>query len=406
MVAAAPAGAQEVQRIVAVVNDDVISNYDLSARIHLIVVSSSLSNTPEIYRRLQPQVLRSLIDEKLQIQEAQRLSVAPAQAEIDQTIERIEQGNRMPPGGLEQYARQNGIERSTLIDQIRAGVAWQKVIARRVRPNIQVGEDEVDEILARFNSSQGLTEYLLGEIFLPIDNPDQEEEVRQGALNLLDQMRENVPFSAIARQFSQSASASTGGDIGWVQKGQFDPEIEEALAEMQPGQATQPLHTVAGFYIYLMRDKRTIAAPSPEDAKVTLAQFLLPIEPGAAPPDIEAQNELAQTLRETIAGCEDLNRVAGELGISTPERIENLRVGDLATAVRTTIVDLPVGRMSPTIRVNPGLLLLMVCARENPVANLPSREDIEENLMRQRIDLQARRYLRDLRRIAFVDVRA
>jgi peptidyl-prolyl cis-trans isomerase SurA len=402
---AAPLGAQETLRIAAVVNDEVISVYDLVNRTRLALLSSGLPDTAENRRRLQLQVLRGLIDERIQNQEASRQSISASETEMAAAIAKIEENNRMPPGGLEQVIRQSGIERSTIMAQIRTSLLWQKLVNRKLRPTLQVGEDEVDEQLARIQSARGSPEYLLAELFLSVDSPELDEDVRQTALGLVEQLRRGVNFPDMARQFSQSASAATGGDIGWVQKGTLDPDIEKIVSEAQPGQVTDPIRSVAGYYIYAVRQRRTIAASSTDDAKVTLVQLILPLDRTAPQADVETQTALAETVREAVSGCADLARVAKELGVPPPTDPQQLRIGDLAPRIREVVTPLKVGEASAPMRVDPGLLMLMVCVREDPPSNLPSRDDISEALLRQRLDILARRYLRDLRRAAFVDVR-
>ncbi|MGQ0663216.1 MAG: peptidylprolyl isomerase [Pseudomonadota bacterium] len=402
LIAVPGARAQQVQNIVAVVNDDVISMYDLVNRIRIVQVTSGLEDTPESRRRLQPQVLRGLIDEKLQMQEAARVNISLSDAELDQAIARIEEVNRMPPGGLEDYIRSSGLDRRSVLAQIRVSVTWQKVMSRRLRPTLQIGGDEVQEVLAKLRASQGTTEYLLGELFLAVDSPDLEDEVRQTAQSLIHQMRGGASFGAIAQQFSQSASAGSGGDIGWVQKGQLDEAIERAIENLRRGQVTEPIRTVAGFYVYLLRESRTMAAPSAGDVKVTLARIALSPEPGA---DLAVLKRLAETVRETVSGCADFARVAGELGAPPPEVSADFRLGDLSPALRPLVAALKVGEASVPVDTEAGLLVFMVCQRVEPPSNLPSHDDVSENLSRQRLDLLARRYLRDLRRAAVVDVR-
>ena len=399
------AGAQPVQRIAAVVNDDVISVYDLENRTAMVIATSGLDNNGETRQRLQPQILRSLIDERLQVQEANRINAVVADREISDALLRIERGNNLQPGQLVKELGNIGIDRSTLTAQIKAGLAWQKVVARRLRPTLQVGQDEIDEILQRINDSKGTVQFLLAEIFLAVENPDQEDEVRQTAENIIDQMRRGSAFQAMAQQFSQSASASVGGDIGWVERGQIEEDVLPVLDQMQTSRATPPIRTATGFYVYLLRDKRTLAAPSPEDAVVSLAQIVLPLEPNASEAEVTSQIELAETVRDSVSGCADLKRVAGELGLPGGDPTPELRVGDLNPAVRPVIAALKADEAGKPLRNDSGIALLMVCTRQEPKSNLPSREEIGENLTRQRLDLVSRRHLRDLRRAAFIDVR-
>jgi len=399
------AGAQTLQRIAAVVNDEVISVFDLENRMALVLATSGLASNAENRRRVQPQILRSLIDERLQIQEADRLNATVSDREIADAVQRVEQANRMQPGQLRSELVAAGIDPATIMGQIRATLAWQKVVQRRLRPGLQVGQDEVDEVVERINASKGTVEYLLAEIFLSVETPDQEDEVRQNMTNMLEQMGRGVAFAAMAQQFSQSASASSGGDIGWVERGQIEEEISRVLDQMPNGRATAPLRTASGFYVYLLRDKRTLAAASPEDATVTLAQLLLPVEPNAPAAETAAQRELAETVQQSVDGCEDLKRVASELGLPGGDASPALKVGDLNPNIRPVVAELKVGAPSKPVQSDQGFAIVMVCERQEPPSNLPSRDDIMENLTRQRLDLIARRYLRDLRRTAFIDVR-
>lgn len=391
------------QKIVAVVNDEVISALDLNNRTRLTMVSSGLPDTADVRKRVEPQVLRALIDERLQSQEATRLSVTVTEEDVETAIGRIEQNNRMKKGQLMQALGQNGVTRLALEQQLRAMISWQKLVQRRLRAQVTIGEDEVQEVLDRLKSKQGAPEFLLSEMFLALDNPDQDEEVRQNGLNLIQQMQRGTPFPALAQQFSQSASAATGGDIGWVQEGQLEDTIEAAVKALRPGEVTAPIRTPGGYYIYGLRNRRTIAGSSPDDAIVTLTQLILP-----ARNEPEARNsmQLAATVREAVNGCEELAKTARELRVPPPPEAQRLRIGDINPSVRDKVRALKAGEPGEPVRAGNAIVVLMACTREDAPSGLPSVEDIQDNLTRQRLDLLARRYLRDLRRQAYVDIRA
>ena len=399
------ASAQQVERIVAVVNDEIISNSDLLNRARLLMLGTGMPDTPENRNRSAPQVLRTLIDERLQLQEGQRVGAAASDAEIDDAFARVEQSNRMRRGQLTNLLRENNIPRSTMEAQFRAAIIWQKIVQRRLRALLEVGDDEIDEVFAKFNSSSGVTENLLGEIFLSVDSPEQDEEVHQTALNLLEQMKRGVSFPILAQQFSQSASAAAGGDIGWVPQRETEDEADRVIARLSSGEVSQPIRSVAGYYIYVLRDRRTSAAASPNEAIISLAQLTLPLPARVTDRDIQAQLGLAEIVRGSVSGCADWSRVAQELGAPAPTQLERLKVGDLSPVLRPIVAKLKVGEASEPMRLEPGIMMVMVCGRQDAASNLPSRDDIAENLLRQRLDLASRRYLRDLRRAAVLDVR-
>jgi len=395
----------QIERIAAVVNDDVVSVYDINNRLNLVLATSGMPNNPEVRDRLRPQVMRTLIDERLELQEAKRINALATDADVQAAIGRIESANRMPPGTLVPALTREGISVDSLNQQIKAGLSWQKVVERQLRPSLGVGDDEIDEVLDRIKADKGTTEYLLAEIYLAVDSPDQDAEIHNRMLDMIEQMHRGTAFSAVAQQFSQAASASQGGDIGWVERGQLDPEVQKAIEDMDINHATMPIRTPTGYYVYLLRDKRTLAAANPEDATVTLAQLVLPLEPGATADDIKAQKELANTVRQDVKGCDDLKHAAGELHVEYADPTPDLKIRDLNPAIRPAVLNLKVGEASEPLQSDTGITLVMVCDRQDPPEQMPSRDQIADNLTRQRLDLIARRYLSDLRRQAFIDVR-
>ncbi len=401
-----PAGAQE-QRIVAVVNDDIVSNFDIDGRTSLQLISTGAPDTPDSRARMRPQILRQLIDERIQLQEAKRLGLTIPRSEIDESIKRIESSNNLPPGGLDQIFRRAGVPRGAMDKQIEAAMAWQRLIGGRLRSQVEVSREEVNEVLDRYTHGDPVTEYQLSEIFFAVDNPEQEDDIRRTIDEIVGRLKTGaIPYFVAAQQFSQSASAAEGGDIGWVQRGQFDPEIEDVLARIDVGQMTPPIRVPSGFYLYAMRDKRVLAPASPDDARVDIAQIVFPVPPNAAEADRASVQSLAETVRETVLGCADLDRVADEMKIPPPVRVSDVRIGDLAAATRDRIRPLKVNETSELAPTDGGFGMAMVCVRTEPQSNLPTASDIEDNLIRQRLDTAARRYLRDLRRVAVVDIRA
>lgn len=405
LVAAAGVGyGQDVLRIAAVVNDDVISVYDLTARTRLAIVSSGLEDTPEIQRRLAPQVLRSLIDEKLQLQEARRLNITISKDEIAEAIGRIEQENKVSAGSFDDFLVRSGIELSTVVSQIRAGIAWAKVIGREMGPAVQIGPDEIDETLARMEARQDLSQNHVLEIFFAVDSPDQEEDIQRMAERLIEQVRKGASFTALAQQFSQSATAAVSGDMGWIQQGQLGDELDAVLNEMQPGEVSEPIRTVSGYHILMLADRRATMTIDEEDTIVSLQEVFLSVAPDAGPDNLASMIDLANIIHETVSGCEDMKAVRAEIGEASLGLPDKVAVRDLAPKLRKVALSLELNQPSKPVILDNGVLVIMVCERDEPTG-LPSREEIEESLTRQRVDMLAQRYMRDLRRAAFLDLR-
>lgn len=398
-----PASAQEVQRIAAVVNEKVISIFDVQQRLRLLITSSGLPNNVETQRRIAPQVLRELIDEALQNQEAERLNIRVTQGEIDSALRQIESGNNLPAGGFESFLERQGISINAALDQIRSNLSWQKLLARTVRPTIEIGDEEIDAVIARIKANAGVTEYRVGEILLPIDNPADAPDIRTLAGRLVEQLRSGAVFQSVAQQFSKSATAATGGDIGWVQPGELDPATDQVITRLERLEISDPIDVPEGIQIVILIDKRTNEPPDPNDRTVALRQLLLPVAADAPPGEIDGQMQTARSISASVRGCEDFAAAAEEAGTPQPAEPANFQLKDLNPDLRALAAQLDVGQASAPVRVPAGVQVLMICERQDNIG--PDRNEIRATLERERIDMLSRRYLRDLRRSAFVDLR-
>jgi len=352
-----------------------------------------------------PQVLRSLIDERLQLQEAKAKGVEVTDSDLDSVVTDIEQNNRMPKGGLFQFLESRNVSRDTMLGQLRARIAWQRTVARRLRLTYTVSPDQIDEMLVQIKENQGKPEYLVAEIFLGLDNPDNEPEVRQTAERLTHDIKQGADFAALARQFSESASAAGGGDLGWLQLAQLDPAMADAVERMQIGEISEPVRNVTGYHILWLRERRSISAPAAGDARVSLRRILVPVAPNA--PDFEARQQQARQAAQAINGCDDLARVAADLGAGNAADLGTLRVADLAPQLQPVVADLAAGKASPPLRVDNGLAIMVVCQRTDAAAaGLPDRDQVSQRILSEKLDGESRKYLRDLRQAAYIDIRA
>lgn len=398
-----PGDAQQVARIAAVVNDKSISVMDVQNRAELVIFSSGLSPSSEVYQRLTPQILQTLIDEQLQLQEAKARNIKVSEAEIDAILRDMEQRNSLPAGGLDGFLAKRGIEKSTLESQIRANLGWRKLIRARFQRQAEVGEEEIDEAVRNLEASSGKPRNLVAEIFLAVDDPASEDKVRQSALRIMQQIRNGGRFDELARAFSQNASAASGGDLGWLVQGQLDDQLEEAISTMQPGEISGPIRSGAGYHILLLRDRTFPGGASPDKVTVDLRQITLPLPQLAGDAEIRTAAAAANEIRRTVDTCDALS---GQLpGGAVVGKIGRLRVSDLAPQVQQTVMALGPNQISAPLRAPDAVVMVMVCDRETEGDTLPDRAEIADRLRMQKLDLLSRRYLRDLRRSAFIDVR-
>ena len=431
-----PAARSESVRAAAVVNDSVISSYDLEQRIKLAMVTSGQQPNADLARRLHDQILRQLVDEMLQKQEAQKFNVKITQDDVDGALKRIGQQNNITAEQINKMLDDNGIARATLQSQLTADLAWQKLVQQRLAPRVSVSDEEVTEFLNRMKETGSSTQYLAAEIFVGVESPDQECQAKESIQNIRTQLQQGASFAALARQFSKSADASAGGDMGWVTDADVPAEIAAALKDMRPGAISDPIRSAGGYYLIGLRQKRTAAGAKPEPAapapapaqaategkpmssRLVMSTIQIPLPAGAPKEKQEKARLAAVHLYQTVNGCGNLAALAKAEGATTVS-LGAVEVKDLAPDFRKILEKTPNGRSTPPLRSSAGVQMFVICsggmtAGHAPVVEaeatttafqMPTRDEVQQRLFSQELSMMARRYLRDLRRDASIDMR-
>ena len=401
------APAQDSLDIVAVVDDEPISKIDLLVRLQLVLQSTGLKDSPQLRARLAPEVLRSLIDDKLKTEEAKRQGVTASRVEVQRVLAQLAAANNM---SIEQFNK--AIERSPLVaqafsDEATAQIAWEKLVRTKLGPTVNVTPQDVDDEMRRVKESFDKPQYELAEIFVSVDQPDQDAAARQSAQRLIDQLHQGVEFGRLAQQFSQSTSAAKGGLIGWVRPDQMDQEIADVLVRMKPGDISDPVRSAGGYYILQLRDVRQggQVQPNPDDTIVDLKQIFIAVQSTAPKDKIEDAMRKINLVRTQVKNCADMDRIGRDY--MQPDAIDlgKSTVGELPEELKPLARDLPVDQVSAPIQVDTGIGIFMICERQVPQQGMPTRDQVTRMLIGMRLDQLARGYLRDLRRAAVIDIR-
>ena len=401
------APAQDSLDIVAVVDDEPISKIDLLVRLQLVLQSTGLKDSPQLRARLAPEVLRSLIDDKLKTEEAKRQGVTASRAEVQRVLAQVAASNNM---SIEQFNK--AIERSPLVaqafsDEATAQIAWDKLVRTKLGPTVNVTPQDVDDEMRRVKESFDKPQYELAEIFISVDQPDQDAAARQSAQRLIDQLHQGVEFGRLAQQFSQSTTAAKGGLVGWVRPDQMDQEIADVLVRMKPGDISDPVRSAGGYYILQLRDIRQggQVQPNPDDTIVDLKQIFIAVQSTAPKDKIEDAMRKINLVRSQVKNCADMDRIGRDY--MQPDAIDlgKSTVGELPEELKPLARDLPVDQVSAPIQVDTGIGLFMICERQVPQQGMPTRDQVTRMLIGMRLDQLARGYLRDLRRAAVIDIR-
>lgn len=392
-----------LRKATAIVNGEVITGTDVDHRLALVLIANGGQIPAEERERLRVQVMRNLIDETLQIQEAKANKLDISDDEVEKTYARISANFKRTPEQMAAFLRDNGSSERTIKRQILGEIAWSRVLRRRIEVN--VSDAEVNAVLERLQAARGTDEYRVGEIFLSA-TPENAAQVFDNGRKIIEQLRNGGSFLAYARQFSEASTASVGGDLGWIRPAQLPNALATALVGMTVGQVVGPVEIPGGYSILYLTDQRKVLTADPRDAVLALRQLTINFDPAMTDAQVRAKAEDFSARTRNMGGCGRVEAVAREVGAEMVDN-DQVQVRTLPKQLQDILLNMQVGEATPPFGSKAdGVRVLVVCGRDEPrSANEPSYDQVMAQLEEERINHRAQRYLRDLRRDAVIDYR-
>jgi peptidyl-prolyl cis-trans isomerase SurA len=385
-----------VSEVAAVVGEEVITTYDLTQRVMLMMISAGQRFPESALPQLEAQALRDLVEEKLKLNEAAEYDLKPEKKEIDAELQAIAAQSGLTYDDMEQQLNSQGLTLDSLRSQIGAQMLWPQLVRGKFGRRVRVNEDELELTVERMREEAGSEQYLVSEICIPIPSREEAQTYYQGSMQLLEQMRRGVPFAVVAQQFSACTSAAAGGDMGWIRAGELPEELDQAVRELPVGAVTNPIPVDNAFMILAVREKR---APVQQGAKTwTLAYASAPLDKGRN----EARNALEKLQTSNACAGGGSRQDLGPL--VTPALLPSVQLKDIDPRFHTAIEDLDRGDMSAFIEADGRLHVAYVCELDEGLG-IPSRRTLEDRLYQRQLNKFSDQYLRDVERRTMVDIR-
>ena len=408
-VAPPPTPASQAMRIVAVVNGEVISNADVDNRTRLFALSTGLPLNQDVLERLKRQITRQLIDEKLRMQEVQRRKIVVSDKAIADAIRDIEARNGLPPGALQQKLSSSGVAFRTLIDQLRTQLGWTQVLKEQLGDQTKITDKEVAEQQRLLAAQVGKPEYRVGEIFIPVEDPAALPDAQRFAETVISELRAGAPFPVVAAQFSQNQTALQGGALGWVQANQLDPEVARLVAEMPVGAISNPVRVPGGFSIVTLQGKREIGREvgTVLSLRQVFLPFTSPLNPQAPTEQQRQALEKAKAISASVHSCDRMEEVAKENNSPRPADPGEVNLDTVnPPTFRQVLASIPLSRATEPVVTSDGIAVLIVCSREQKNLAQQSKEEIQAQILNERVELLSRQLLANLRRRATISLRS
>ena len=395
-----------VRKPTAIVNGTVITGTDVDQRMALIIFANQFKLKPEDEQQLRLTILRGLIDETLQIQQAKTEDIVVKPEELDQAFAKVAANFQKTTAEFGPFLRSIGSSTRSVRKQIEGEIAWQRYLRRTVEPRINVSDEEVKKVLDAMNAARGTPEFNLAEIYVSA-TPDRAPAVMASLRQAMEEMKAGkAPFGYYARTMSEATTAKDDGKLGWVRGAALPAELATAANEMQVGQLAGPIEIPGGYSILYMTDKRKVLEVDPRSAKLSLKQIKIAFPAGTTQAQAQARAaEFAKTV-QSINGCGSVAKAAADIGAEVVDN-DQLTIRDLPTALQDMVINMQVGQATPPFgSPNEGVSALVLCGRDEAQGgNLPSAGQVQNQMEQSRVNLRAAKILRDLRRDAVIEYR-
>jgi peptidyl-prolyl cis-trans isomerase SurA len=413
--------------IVAVVNDQSISDYELEQRIAFAVAVYGSKPTEEELKRIRAQTLQRMENEKVQIAEARRLKITVSPVEINEQIDAFLKDQGASKEELSKVLAAAGTSLDTFRNQQTAFLAWQKVIREVYASDILITPPMVDDAMRRAVEGANKPQYRVSEIFLAVDRPEDNDKVKAEMEEIEKQIRAGAGFRNLARQYSRNPSAALGGDMGIVYDGQLDPELNAVVASLKKGELSRPVRAKGGWYLLGVQDRieplgtNVVEEPPPPSGPpgtLPLARLSLGLPPDPNQQAVDNAMKMAMQIRavadreatdrEVTDPCVTLEKLSHVeiLKGSVFENRGNQLLAELHPELQKVLAQTKSGEVAMPVLLASGVEIFARCDKRAPpprtVFKMPTRDDIEQRLFQEQISALARRYLRDLKRDASI----
>ena len=405
-----------VDRIVAVVNNEVVTLSELNERVTVVVSSLRRQKTPLPERSdLERQVLERAVMEKAQLQVARDNGLRVDEVQLDRTIGRIAENNNLTLAAFRLALERDGIQFDRFREEIRSEILISRVRQREVDDKIQISDSEIDLYIAETEgrgSQAGSLEYEIAHVLVRLPEqatPDNIQRARERAEKVIAEARSGGDFAKLAASFSDAPDALTGGQMGWRSEDRLPELYAAALKGMRPGDTSAVLRSPAGFHVLRLIDRRggkDGGAGAP--VQQTRVRHIL-VKTNEVVSESDARRRLGE-LRERIANGTDFAELARLHSEDTTAArggdLEWIYPGDTVPDFERAMNELKPGELSPVVKSPFGFHLIQVTDRRTADVTAERRRlQARQALRERRIDDAYQDWLRQLRDRTYVEIR-
>jgi len=378
---AAPVLAQDMFAPRVYVNDRAITNYEVDQRALFLKVLRAPGNPKE-------EALKALIEDRLRQTEAERLGIKLVEKDLTAGLTEFASRANLTPEEFTAELGKAGIAPETFRDFVAAGVLWRQVVRARFLGQVPISEADIDKALEAATRPRAL-QVLVSELVIPAPE-GQEEAAMAKAQGLSETLSGEGAFAAAARKYSASSTAGAGGRLDWLPLANLPPAIGQKVLALDPGEVSDPVSVPGAVVLFLLRDVATDKTAEPISVSVDWVEFLVPDD--------------AAEIARLRARADDCSLLMGEAKGLPEDRMTHHTAGmaEVPGDVALELAKLDPNEISVALTRGGYRRMLMLCGRSPVLEPMPTRDQVREQVINQKLEGMAEGYLEELRSAAII----
>lgn len=417
LLAALPAAAQnrsqpiEADRVIAVVNNEALTQYDLRTRLSSVENNLRRQGTPMPPEKvLQRQVLERLIVDKLQMQSATELGMKINDTELDAAMRRIAENNRLTLDEFKAALEKDGIPWTKFREEVRQEITMARLRDREIDSRVTISESEIDAYLASAEARGDNTEYALAHIIVRLPEqagPDQIARLRSRAVEAQQKLQQGEDFAKVAAAYSDAPDALSGGNLGVRTQDRMPTLYADAVSKLEPGQTSDILRSSAGFHIVKLINKRGGKLVAKATQETRASHILIRVTELVS--DADAKRKIEEIKAKLDAGgnfAELAKQYSNDVSASKGGDLGWLEQGATVPPFEKAMNALAINQISAPVKSPFGWHLITVLERRSTEGGTEQlRQAARQTLRERKADEAYENWLRQLRDRAYVEYR-
>lgn len=363
------------------VNDRAITNYEVEQRALFLRVLRAPGNPEE-------EALKALIEDRLRQTEAERLGMKVAEKDLTAGMTEFASRANLTADQFTAELGKAGIAPETFRDFVAAGVLWRQVVRARFLGQVPISENDIDRALEAGTRPKAL-QVLVSELVIPAP-PGEEDAAMAKAQELSDSLSGEGAFASAARSYSAAPTAGAGGRLDWLPLANLPPAIGQKVLALDPGEVSDPVAVPGAVVLFLLRDVATDKTAEPISVSVDWVEFLVPDD--------------AAEIARLRAKADDCAMLMGEAKGLPEDRMTRTKagMGEVPGDVALELAKLDRNEISTALTRGGYRRMLMLCGREPVLEPMPTRDQVREQVINQKLEGMAEGYMEELRSAAII----